>query len=748
MVDNSGGPPDSTPRQQRSGARHPAGAEHPTDPAAGPQGGNPSGAATGPDQPAAGAAEPPGASGGDTSGPLGPVDDEVDEADQRYGARVINKFYGQVHAAHATFGVTGGGMATPTLVGRLRLADITHALRFYTRPEGFADALDRLNRTHLTLLVGAEGTGRRTATFALLREMTGAGMQFTGLSPAMTLVQLAEYQFVAGRGYVVLDWLGEQRDGAVQAFDAERLSERLEQAGAFLVITTEPRATVQRALARYVVEWHCPDSLAVLDAYRARPGAVELTEQDWDRVRQRVADLSLPGEVVRLVDRLTQGVAAALDEVARNARRRVTEWFDQTTDWDELLMVAALAFAYELPERVFEEAHARLREIDQAELPRPLTSGQPAASSPVLRGRRRLDREGGIVIRQDGTTLDEGLFGRERRIVFTDPAMREHVLRELNECDYQLWRPLRVWMHELAANGNLDVRLQLALGVTLLARNRSATAEAVELLSRWSAGLAAERFTAVSIVSFMAGDDVLAPVALRIALDWTERRGANRAVTAAMALGGPLGVRYPTEAERWLWHLSTRGQRIRQVAVRSLGLLFCTTAADPDGAVALVERLHVRLCRTLERAEDLDSGGHAIAAVLEILSVEHLDRAEPMVAHLLRERPAVTGTVGALWAEVLRSLPHRGAAMDALRTTLGALAHTPEAADAVGTLGDAVREKLPPQECALLRRDLEWALRNPLGDAARYRPVVATLLSALTAPSPSRPRVPARSAQR
>ncbi|MDI5939699.1 MULTISPECIES: hypothetical protein [unclassified Micromonospora] len=671
--------------------------------------------------------------------PAATPDDEVGLDDQRYGARVINKFYGQVHAAHATFGVSGGTLATPALVGRLRPADIEHALRYYVRPRGFTATLSELRASQLVVLTGEEGVGRRASAFALLHEATGRAGEVTGLSPAMPLAQLIEYDYLRDRGYVVLDWLGERRDGVVQEFGLARLSDRLEKAGAFLVITTEPRAALRPGSSRHVVAWQRPDPNAILDGRLLDGRGLPLPEDDQARIRQHAAELGRPAEVVRLLDRLPQGVEAALDEVEKTARHRVEEWFGQASEWDELLTVAALAFAYELPERTFERTHARLREIDRAErIPQPTVDPEFAAPPPVIQGRRGLHRDGGLIARQDGTTLDDDL-GYERRIVFVSAAMREHVLRELNECDYQLWQPLRLWMDEVAASRDLDVRLQLALGVTLLARNRSAAGEARDLLRSWAAGNAAKRFTAVSTLSFMAGDDVLAPVALRTVLGWTDGAGQNCAVTAAMALGGPLGIRYPTEAERWLWHLSTRGQRIRVMAVRSLGLLFCATAADLGGSVALLKRLLLRLRRTLTAAVDLRQPGHATEAVLEVLAVQHLDREEPMVAYVLRLRPEAIATIGALWAEVLRSLPHRGPAIDALRATLGALARFPAAGDAAGQLGGAMRAELSPDECALLCRDLAWALRCPFGEADVYRPVMDALLAALARTTPVRP---------
>ncbi|MFI9527080.1 hypothetical protein [Micromonospora rosaria] len=696
------------------GAAPPTGQPDPsaTDPAATPEPSDPT--------PSAAPAEEPDA-------------DDIDATAQRHDVRVINKFYGHVHASQASFGVSGGLRVGHASVGSIPTPDVDHALRYFTRPAGHDQAARTVGDKRLVLLVGDSGVGRRTGALALLRELTGAGSRIVGLSPAMTLTQLNEYEFGRGRGYVLLDWLGDRRDAAVLAFDVERLGERLRRAGAYLVLTVQQRALNGADLGQSAVRWSPPTSLAVLDAYLAAGNSLD--DAAGDRVRSRVAELRLPAEVVRLLDRLPHGVDAALAEAEQTERKRVAAWFAATSSWEELLRVAALAFAHELPERTFEEVHARLREIDAGELT--VVTPQPPQPEAVetLQGRRSLYRDGGLVARRysDDPGVDGGW--EERRIVFAADAMREHVLGELYECGYRLWRPLRAWIDELAATGDLEVRLQLAYAMTLLARHRDAAPQVRDTVVRWAAGRAAERFTAMSVLSFMAAEDQLAPAALRLVLDWTDGRGQNRAVTAAMALGGPLGIRYHTEAEPWLWHLSTRGKPIRTVAVRSFGLLFCTAAIEPDAATRLLKRLVVRLDRTLGHRPEPRRAGYAIETVLEVLSVEHLEHAEPVVAYLMRLRPAATSPVGVLWAESLRSLPHRAAAIEALRLTLQALSRHEDAEHAVRALGDVLRGQLTEAECGRLRRELAWALRTP-GDPAQHRPVIAVLLTALAAGAP------------
>ncbi|MFI6822965.1 hypothetical protein ACIBJE_18700 [Micromonospora sp. NPDC050187] len=616
-------------------------------------------------------------------------------------------------------------------MGRIPAAEVDHALRYFVRPDGHRRAEALLDQFRIVFLVGGPGIGRRTGALQLLRGRTGAGGRIVGLSPAITLAQLNEYDFVQGRGYVVLDWLGEKREVAVQAFDARRLGERLNRLGAHLVFTTNQQ-NLGWSDDDLTVPWSPPETGKVLDRYLdlGNPLDAEAAE----RIRCRVAELRLPGEMVRLLDRLGQGVDVALAEAEHHERNRVAKWFAETTSWSDLLRVTALAFVHGLPERKFEEAHARLCEVDRAEeLARSGNALPPVPETSArepLQERRNLYRDGGLVTRRTGVDPADDLGWAERRVEFVAAGMREYVLHELYECGYRLWRPLRTWIDELATSRDTEVRLQLALGMALLARNHDAAPQVRDILVGWAKGRAATRFTAMSVLSCMAADDTLAPIALQLVLNWSDGKGQGPAVTAAMALGGPLGIRYHTEAEPWLWHLSTRGKPIRDLAVRSLGLLFCTAAADPGAATLLLKRLRVRLRRTLTQAPEPRIAWHATNAVLEVLSVEHLERAEPVVAYLLRQRWEAIEPVGALWAEALRSLPHRSSAIAALRLTLECLASHVGAEPTVRELGAVLHRQSTEAERVRLRRDLTQALRDP-ADPLSTRPVIAALLAAL-----------------
>src|SRR5262249_34539427 len=61
--------------------------------------------------------------------------------------------------------------------------------------------------------------------------------------------------------------------------------------------------------------------------------------------------------------------------------------------------------------------------------------------------------------------------------------------------------------------------------------------------------------------------------------------------------------------------------------------------------------------------------------VVAVLAAPQINSDEPVAALILRSQPANVAALGALWADVLCSSPHKAGAIDALRRTLRALEH-------------------------------------------------------------------------
>jgi hypothetical protein len=255
-------------------------------------------------------------------------------------------------------------------------------------------------------------------------------------------------------------------------------------------------------------------------------------------------------------------------------------------------------------------------------------------------------------------------------------------------------------------------------------------------------------------------------VALKTALDWGQNNGLNRAVTSALALGGPLGIRFPDEAMQRLCFLALRAKRIGDVARIAIGGLFAVAAADGSAATARVlATVNAELRRAVDprrarrdesttdayvaemaRSEGTDdsereqyeqgwTGRVAKAArsmVLALLQAEQVDGNMLVTTLLLREQPEHVELLGDMWAEVLCSAPHRSDAIDTLVRTLRSLTGDPDVTNAVARLGAAIYAAMPAAHRPLRAADLVKAMKA--GNATERPPgvLVSTLLAALT----------------
>src|SRR5207248_11417385 len=91
----------------------------------------------------------------------------------------------------------------------------------------------------------------------------------------------------------------------------------------------------------------------------------------------------------------------------------------------------------------------------------------------------------------------------------------------------------------------------------------------------------------------------------------------------------------------------------------------------------------------------------------------------------------ITGILGALWAETLRSARYRGEAIAALRATLQSLGHGADARRIATSLGAAVRARMSAEEIRMVRRTLAHELGRPSARGDLSRQLVSALLTAL-----------------
>jgi len=646
-----------------------------------------------------------------------PPPDEIDCAeDGAPGLHVINNFFAGVGAEGAVFGVANGATRRRA-TGTLDLAAVYRELAYFVPPADYERARSVLLDRHLVVLHGTESIGKRTAALALLRSACGPDSKLVGISPASSIADLAEREFDSGVGCLVEDHVSDGSSLAVQRFDVRRLQYRLCGAGAFLVLTAhELSAAAASSFAAVLVRCGAPDPVALLER-RARDCVP--AEYVTGAVREHAAALGSPALVVALVERLTAGPDAAL-ATDDSEHEQVREWFDGNPAPRDVLAMAALTFLHGLPERTIERATALL--VERAEDVAFGSAERPPTSLVLPQCRTAGLNSVCWVERHPPEQTHAG-----RRLRFATNGYRSLVVSELDErYGWELWEPLRGWLDTMAVEPDDEVRLQVAMGVALLAARAMPEVRA-SFLDPWADGLIAARRTAAYTLNLMCGDDKLAPLALVTAVSWADRVRPRRAATAAMALGGELGRRFPAEALRWLWHLAHRGLQIRTVARWSLANLLAMSAEDADGAGQVLRFARGKLRRAAETGADRI----ALDAVAALLAAGQVDLAEPVAAVVLRTGTDNRQTLGELWALTLRSAPHRGQAIDALLRTLRSL--DPSEAEPARDLGVAIRAHLSDQDNAALAPYLDRGLRtDPAGVKGEdpARPLISALLAA------------------
>jgi len=670
---------------------------------------------------------------------------------------VQNNFHAGVHAEHGVFGVGGGG-ETLSATGPLAPDRVTESLRGFVPPPALAAALAVLREQRFVVLVGPESVGKRALGLYLLRLECGVSATLVAASPARSLGQLAAMELRTGTGYLVADHLGGAEDAAVRLYEADRLATTCRNRSTHVVLTTTSK---RRFLAPYAVAVGPPEPADVLHSHL---GDARIEPDVLATAAEHVRGSQQPREVAQLAKRMIADPSEAVTAMRDVPGEHVAEWFDSAVTMRDLLSVTALAIGGNQPEPTHDllldtlRAHAEAVREDREAAP------HVAWHDEVPRQR---DRDHPLVTVAAGDDLDdeEGWLAG-RRVRFRHDAYRECVLTELHErYGNELWSPVRNWLHDLCRTDfGIELQGELAKALAVLARLNFVEVRET-YLQPWAAGGARERVTAAMVLWFMSGDDRLAPVALRTALEWGQDMGLHRAVTSALALGGPLGIRFHDEALQRLCFLSLRAKRIGVVAQVAMGGLFAVAVADSGEATGRVlATVRAELVRATSRrggdpsvdsdvtaqldnsdTDDPDreqyergwTGRVATAArsmVVALLCAE--DGGRPVAARILVAQPEHVGRLGELWAEVLCSAPHRRAAIDALRDTLRSLENEPATA-AVGRLGAAIHAAMPVPHRPLRTAELVRAMTGGRDD----RPpelLVTTLLTAFTTDRPAR----------
>ena len=215
-----------------------------------------------------------------------------------------------------------------------------------------------------------------------------------------------------------------------------------------------------------------------------------------------------------------------------------------------------------------------------------------------------------------------------------------------------LWTPVHDWLFDLADQPFGEAQVAAGYGLALLAGYALGEVEAT-YLHPWSAGNLRNRLMAVSTLWAMAEDERLAPAALRITVSYVRNQGQERAITAALALGGPLGQRHPSEAMRWLWVLSQRGERVGRVARTAISQMFAAESEADIEKSRVVRYLLLEKLRPVlqpdapaQRDNAVRQRRGALAVANSVLGATQALSDVPAMATVLRRRRPISALSG------------------------------------------------------------------------------------------------------
>lgn len=283
------------------------------------------------------------------------------------------------------FGPVGGGQhvnnqgdgpaaarRSPSHEGPLFPEEILAAGDGFAEPACFSDAL-RVLDSHLLLLTGAAGTGRRTTALNLLHRHSGSMV----LRAVDSAVQLAEWRPHGDevRGYLV-DGLSQPQQ-LLKGWLVNRLIGRLRKVKTRMVIVLpdvpELVRELRRELPRRVLTCEPPPTREVFaaqfEARAADPGQRDriLTALGRERVDELLAKDLAPAHVAELVDEVVQESAdfpTILERMSFLAEQEVPELIERLKEQPPALAFLLAACVFEgLDYRIVQEEAERLLEL-------------------------------------------------------------------------------------------------------------------------------------------------------------------------------------------------------------------------------------------------------------------------------------------------------------------------------------------------------------------------------------------------
>jgi hypothetical protein len=443
------------------------------------------------EQPAPAVDAPPPADTGPEQGPpaenagpgAGPPPDGADDADR---FETIEKQTRSRHDLYQTWIGSAGtiviGSERPRRhrAGPVDDTDIRAAKQYFLEPPHFRQAVAMIAMSHLVVLCGPEGSGRRCAALVLLDDGNCPGAdrdrRIELLEPLTPLDSLLDRDYAPGGRYLQEDY-GLTEDPAQTRFLIGRLQARLRDKGAFLVLTT---ARPAREFGPSAVPGQTVTARQVFEAHAA--GADHDATPEQARKLDGVLTDLLLDQVATFIDNLLNcGLDVACAPFRDQARAELHTWLQDRPEVPELVPVVTAALLPDIVESEHERrAEALARRID-------VHAGRDRADADYSSALRPGRASGnGVSRRADPSRPGDRIAGLKEGLTSIT------VLTELHRCyGEELWVPVRDWLHEQPLDG--EPRTVEALSTSFAALLRVDLELADRVLRSWATDQLDER---------------------------------------------------------------------------------------------------------------------------------------------------------------------------------------------------------------------------------------------------------------
>jgi hypothetical protein len=560
--------------------------------------------------------------------------------------------------------------------------------RTFVAPPGLDDAWEVLARRRLLLLCGSPGDGREHLATLLLDAFCDARVRRLRQGG---LAEVGEDDLTVGAGHLWLDPIGDTFDQRT----AETLAGVLRHSGSYLVVRWPDDRKCPPELSDYAAEPGCPDLDAVLRKHLAAPAEDLIAQQAVVDVRRKLVGARQAADLATLLGQVSAGrktLEAALDE-AGGPELGIADWFGDLPEREDQAFALALAALDDLslPSVV---AGAQLADelIQRTEDPR----GHFA-----LRPFRRPTRALLASVKAEcvANTRETG-YGP---VPITSVRWRRRgYARELLDAVWQSYPYLQEiyldWMDQLAHNQDPYVRERVALVAGLLAAH-----DFDFIRSRLLLGWAADddprlRRAAATALRPPALNDDLQEIVWKLLDQWAtaEKDGGvamvRRRLTAATALGGPVGATEPRRAldlitRRLLPHVTNEyDYELWTATALAISELF-GVGESPNSDLVLQ--------RAAEWAGEAGPGNVAIVFLLGLAAkppdgAASDDRRLPPLLRATGRSPTNVEHAAILWRRAISHPKFATAALRGLRILAGNVGDKADGADELTQLVDAI----------------------------------------------------------